>query len=51
MEAYNVLEKHYAGWEINEGSQGHITIVVGERKAYLHHGTNREITDWEDVVV
>jgi hypothetical protein len=51
MEAYNVLERHYAGWEINEGSQGHITIVVAERKAYLHHGTNREVTDWEDVVV
>lgn len=50
-EAYNVLERHYAGWEINEGSQGHITIVVSERKAYLHHGTNREVTDWEDVVV
>lgn len=50
-EAHSILEKHYAGWEINEGSQGHITIDVAKRKVLLHHGTNREVTDWEDVVV
>lgn len=49
--AYAVLEKHYAGWEINEGAHGHMTINVVERTVLLHHGTIREVTDWEDLVV
>ena len=49
--AYAVLEKHYAGWEINEGAHGHMTIDVLERKVFLHHGTIVEHTEWEDVVV
>jgi hypothetical protein len=49
--AHDVLDDHYAGWEINEGSHGHITITVKERQVFLHHGTIREITDWEDAVI
>lgn len=47
-QAYNVLESEHAGWEINEGSQGHITINVKERKAFLHHGTNVVTTHYQD---
>lgn len=49
--AYDILEKHYAGWEINEGSHGHITIDVAARSAFLHHGTIVETTEWEDTVL
>ena len=48
--AYDLLEDNYAGWEINEGSQGEITLVVSEQKAYLHHGTIIETTEYEDTV-
>lgn len=49
--AYDILEKYYAGWEINEGSRGELTIDVAEQKTYLHHGTIVESTEWEDVVI
>lgn len=49
--AYDILEKYYAGWEINEGAHGDITIMVEEQKAYLHHGTIVESTEWEDTVL
>lgn len=48
QQAYDVLNSQHPGWEINEGSQGHITINVKERKAFLHHGTNSIHTDWHD---
>lgn len=38
--AYSVLENHHPGWEINEGSDGHILINVAERKATLNHNEN-----------
>ena len=47
-QAYDVLENEHAGWEINEGSQGHITINVKERTAFLHHGTNVVTTHYQD---
>lgn len=40
--AYDILEDRYPGWEINEGSQGTITIHVPERKTVLHHGERIE---------
>ncbi len=49
--AYDILESRYAGWEINEGSHGDITIDVVERKAYLHHGEIVESTNWTDSVI
>ena len=48
QQAYAVLEREHGGWEINEGSHGHITITVKERKAFLHHGSHRVETDWFD---
>lgn len=47
-QAYDVLENEHAGWEINEGSHGHITINVKERSAFLHHGENVVSTTWHD---
>lgn len=47
-EAYDLLSSESPGWEINEGSQGHITILVAERKAFLHHGLNEIRTDYYD---
>ena len=49
--AYAVLERHSPGWEINEGSHGHLTVMVKDRQTFLHHGTIVEHTEWEDVVV
>lgn len=47
-EAYAVLERLHSGWEINEGSNGHITINVKDRKAFVHHGENRIEQTWYD---
>ena len=47
-EVYAVLEQHHGGWEINEGSHGHITINVKERKAFLHHGEHVQTTTYYD---
>lgn len=49
--AYEVLESRYAGWEINEGSQGHLTVMVKERQVFLHHGTIVESVEYEDSVI
>lgn len=46
--AYDVLEEKHGGWEINEGSDGHITINVKARSAFLHHGQHYEQTRWFD---
>ena len=51
QQAYDVLEQHCGGWEINEGSSGHITINVKERTALLHHGETRHVQDWTDTVL
>jgi hypothetical protein len=47
-QAYDLLEGKHPGWEINEGSQGDITLNVKERKVELHHGENYESTNWSD---
>lgn len=47
-QAYDVLEREHGGWEINEGSSGHITINVKERTAFLHHGTNVVTQHYQD---
>lgn len=46
--AIDLLEHEYPGWEINEGSRGHVTINVAERKMFLHHGTNVITTAYTD---
>lgn len=51
MAAYDVLERHHGGWEINEGSSGHITINVKDRKALIHHGERYEQQTWSDTEV
>jgi hypothetical protein len=45
--AYDVLEDNYAGWEINEGSDGTITIDVKAGKATIKHGWVVESHEWE----
>ena len=49
--AYDVLESNYPGWEINEGSQGTITLDVRARSAALHHGEHYEQTRWHDTAI
>lgn len=49
--AYDVLERKFAGWEINEGSEGTITIDVENRRTSIHHGHHIESTEYEDVEV
>jgi hypothetical protein len=38
--AYAQLEEHYGGWEINDGSQGKMTIDVTDGKATFEHEWN-----------
>lgn len=49
--AYDILSDHFGGWEINEGSHGHMTIDVGEQQVFIHHGNIVESTEWEDKVI
>lgn len=49
--AYDLLSRHHGGWEINEGSNGTITINVKERKAVIHHGENEIKQTWSDTEV
>jgi len=49
--AYDVLESKFPGWEINEGSEGEITIDVRNRRAAVHHGQRYESVEYEDVEV
>ena len=44
--AYDLLEKEWGGWEINEGSSGTITINVKERTTELKHGENVVTQNW-----
>ena len=44
--AYDLLEKEWGGWEINEGSTGTITIDVKERTTELKHGENVVTQNW-----
>ena len=47
-QAVDLLYENFAGWEINEGSAGHMTIDVKERKVFVHHGWTIETTEYED---
>lgn len=38
--AYDALESHHGGWEINEGSQGEVVFLVKEGKIFLNHQQN-----------
>lgn len=49
--AYDILEQQCGGWEINEGSQGTITIDVKARKTVLNHGENRIETEYREVEI
>jgi hypothetical protein len=49
--AYEILEENYGGWEINEGSTGHMTVDVVERQVFIHHGTIVESVEYEDTVI
>lgn len=42
--AYDVLEKHFPGWELDGGSHGIITIDVGKQTACLDHDLRIEET-------
>lgn len=48
---YDILEQQAGGWEINEGSEGHVTIKVKEREVILHHGEHRVETDYTDTII
>jgi hypothetical protein len=43
---YDILERHHGGWEINEGSEGKVTINVKARTATLSHGDRVESVNW-----
>jgi hypothetical protein len=43
--AYDVLEKKYAGWEINEGSCGTITIDFDDNTIEIEHNEKIERYD------
>lgn len=45
--AYELLERHYGGWEINEGSEGQVTFDVEKRHTSIHHGNRIEQIEWE----
>lgn len=47
--ASDVLEENFGGWEINEGSDGDITIDVKARTTLIHHGWVVESHNYEDV--
>lgn len=49
--AYRLLEGAHPGWEINEGSQGHITLNVETRQVFMHHGENEVTTHYQDTVI
>lgn len=49
--AYELLERHHGGWEINEGSVGQILVDVQARKGTIHHGACREVYDYSDTEV
>ena len=48
---YDILNSHHAGWEINEGSQGHVVVFLRERRALVHYGENEIKTTYYDTEV
>lgn len=49
--AYYLLEQHYPGWEINEGSQGTITIDINCGSVRVDFGSREEQVAWSHQVV
>lgn len=49
--AYGLLERHHAGWEINEGAIGQVFVDVQAKKGTIHHGECREVYDYTDTEV
>lgn len=45
-QAYDLLEEHHGGWEINEGSTGTITLDVPFQRCRLNHGERYENVRW-----
>lgn len=37
---YDLLEQHFPGWEINDGSSGTITLDIVKKSATMDHGEN-----------
>jgi hypothetical protein len=48
---YDVLEEHYGGWEINEGSFGQFTWDVRSDRINLVHNIRIEETETEEQVL
>lgn len=48
---YDLLEHHFGGWEINEGSQGTIALDIVKNIATLEHDENVMTTTTHTVVV
>ena len=48
---YDLLEQHFPGWEINDGSDGTIEIDVVKKTATLEHDDNVMRTNSHKVVV
>ncbi len=47
---YDLIEQHFAGWELNEGSQGTIELDVAKNVATLEHDENVMTTTTHTVV-
>ena len=47
---YDLLEHHFDGWEINEGSQGTIELDIKNKTATLEHDQNVMTTTTHTVV-
>jgi len=47
---YDVLEKNYGGWEINEGSQGYFVFDTKNNIIELEHTYNELVEETEDIL-
>ena len=46
---YNLLEEHFAGWELDEGSRGTITLDVRKRRGSIAHEASYTATTSHNV--
>lgn len=46
---YNILERDYGGWEINEGSDGNFFFDLKKKKCYVNFSWNNEQTECSTV--
>jgi hypothetical protein len=46
---YGVLESHFGGWEINEGSSGYFVFDVTKKQVNLEFGWNNENTECDTI--